>query len=152
MRTFKPPVLALLLISVLAFAAAARADWNGSAAWNMSPFIDNICVDYSVGPSGQVQLVGKVVACGLYHLPVTGAISGNAPGSFRLGLHATLEPGTCLDPAEPTDGAINATITAPGFGGPFQLQCGTFTNAGDLVLLPACPPCVASVSGPAALR
>jgi hypothetical protein len=147
----------MLSMSSWMLAAPASADWNGTACWTLGG-ADSIQLDYSVGPTGQVQVVGKWVACGLppnrYFLPVTGAISSNGPGSYRMGLHATVVSGTCYpDPADPVDVALDATFTSPTFGGTWQLQCGSFKNSGTLTLIPCpIPQCVNGASGPAALR
>jgi hypothetical protein len=158
MRIVKFPMRLMLSMLLGMFAAPVSADWNGTACWTLGG-PDNIQLDYSVGPTGQVQVVGKWVACGLppnrYFLAVTGGISSNAPGSYRMGLHGAVDPGTCVsgDPADPVDVAFNATFTSPTFGGTWQLQCGSHRASGTLVSVPCpIPSCANAASGPAALR
>jgi hypothetical protein len=157
MRIVKFPMRLMLSMLLGMFATAASADWNGTACWTLGG-PDQIQLDYSVGPTGQVQVAGKWIGGfppNRYYLAVTGGISSNTPGSYRMGLHGAVEPGTCIigDPADPVDVAFNATFTSPSFGGTWQLQCGTFKNAGTLTLV-TCPIQVYAngTSGPSAFR
>ena len=154
MRIVKFPMRLMLSMLLCTFATPASADWNGTACWTLAPAIDTIQLDYTVGPTGQVQVAGKWVACGLppnrYFLPVTGAISSNEPGSYRMGLFFTGE--SCADPTA-IFGALNATFTSPTFGGTWQGQCGSHKASGTLVSVPCpIPSCANAASGPAALR
>lgn len=144
----------ILAVSPWIFAAPVSADWNGTACWRLAPAIDTIQLDYTVGPTGQVQVAGKWVACGLppnrYFLPVTGAITSNGPGSYRMGLFFTGD--SCADPSA-IFGALNATFTSPTFGGTWEGQCGSHRVSGTLLSVPCpIPSCANATSGPAALR
>lgn len=151
----RPSKLTLLAIALLAaFSASVHADTDGTLCWQLSPFTDVIHVDYSVGPTGQLQLAGKWVYCALppegYFLPVTGAISRKS--HYRLGIHGTADAGTCPDPDDSTGIALNATFTTPDLGGPWRLQCGTFKNSGTLVPISCPKACIGVPSGTSALR
>jgi len=63
----------------------------GAVCWKMDPYIDVIEVGYE-SHSGHYLANGKWFASGYYFSPVVGDLSSDAPGSFRMGLHGTLDP------------------------------------------------------------
>ena len=132
--------LAVLSIALLALAVPANA---GTACFNLSPFCDVLQLDFSVGPTGFVDVAGGWWACpprpgDTYNMPVAGAIYQTVAGSglFRVGLHGTHS--TVFFGGQ-HDCIIDGTIAAPGFTGPALIDCeNVFQVPVDLVPIP-CP-------------
>lgn len=138
-------LLAVLSVSLLAAAPPASA---ATACFNLSPFCDVLQLDFTAGSSGMVEWAGGWWACpprpgSVYNLAADGGVFplGGGSGAFHVTVQATHSTGffgnshLCI---------LDSTITAPGFTGPFLLECmaspnsGGFVNSGTLVPI-ACP-------------
>ncbi|MFQ5914786.1 MAG: hypothetical protein ACE5JS_16590 [Nitrospinota bacterium] len=114
--------------------------------WNMSPFIDNIGVNFTQNGS-EFLVHGKWVASGSYHGPVVGNADIDIGGGIRFGVHGTFVPGTGVALNCAVDATLDGTLT-----GPWALECeGGFTNSGTLVPT-ACPIPLSGGSGSPALN
>ena len=133
----------ILLGGVLLAAIPAHAQ---TVCWQLSPFIDKIEVGYE-SHGGHYVLHGKWVASS-YFMPVVGDASGDAPGSFNMGLHATNNT-TAFGGFR--NGVLDAQLSSSTLNGTWQLDFGSggFTNSGTLTSI-ACPIAGSEESGPAA--
>jgi len=151
MRMSKLLMLPVFVISLLVVAAPAKAD----TCFQLDPFIDVIQVSAQVSASGMMNLWGKWVACGFYSSPVVGSafkvgLLIPEPGFYRMGLHATADPGACASSQPAIDVALNATFRDG--TGVWQGQCGDFSVSGTLRRVSCPAPCVNAPYGTPALQ
>jgi len=149
MRLSKSLMLALLAITVVAFAAPARADYCA----NLAPFGDVIQVATGPKGPGTFELNGhwwfcREIGIPIYDIPISGTAHLVPGGAWHFALSGVNDPGVC----QANGGAVALGLQ---FGtGAWQSECnGGFTASGTIVTIPCPAPCVegASPAGPAAM-